>query len=186
MSFEFIVIGIFLIWSLFYLKLNSIDKTFLLLGLVFLFFSYFIPNVFIFNVSINLCIFVGFCCMLAFVCFYGFSIDMENLLYVLLIYVSLNVISIDFNSFFYSGVLSAIVLSVNILNFKDLKKLLLNVNFSLVICEFFNLIFLLNMLNFSTIFSFEFLKCFVFCNLIIFGIFVIDRILKRKMYEKII
>ena len=187
MSFTFIVLGVILIWCVFYLKLDSIVKLAFFLGLYLEFVGCFFSNCVIQNVSINFAIFTGYLIImfgLIMCCKDCLLKSVENVIYVLVIYVALNIVMVEFNSFFNWVPIVLIVLIINSLSC-DNRTGILSINLSLGICELFNLFYMLIKMDFSVIYSSEFLLCFVLSNCIFILIWFVREFIKRGKYEKV-
>ena len=186
MPIEFVILGIFLIWSLFYLRINNAINIVLIFSLLFLFFGCFYRGLIIGNFSTNVFVCIGAILFVVYLFFKSEKFSgkvVENSCYCLIVYACLNLISIEFNSFFNCLPLVIIVLIIHLLNHGE-SSILLSVNLSLFVCELINAFFMFPKMNFSVIFSNEFVRCFVVLNLSIGVLCLFSGIFKRNKYEK--
>lgn len=181
------LLGFSLIWCIFYFKFTSYKRLVLFLGVLIIFCGMFLNNVFIKNISVNICFLVGYLLIL----FSVIPLRLNSVLnaldkvgYGVILYICLNIVSLDFNLFFNWIPLVIIVIVFNGFN-SEVDNCFFGLNLTFGLCEIFNLFFISKKMNFSIIFSFEFVNCFVIGNSVMLLLFFILKIFKRKRYEKV-
>ena len=108
---------------------------------------------------------------------------LKNVLLYLIIYGVLNTISIELNLYFNVFPLMFVIILTHISNL-NAENILPSVNGCLFVCELFNGVIMFSKMNFTTIFSSEFVKCFVGINLISILIKFLINVATRRKYEK--
>lgn len=191
MMFDFFIIGAILIWCVFYARLDAVKNWILVASISLLFIGYFNldKSILIANVSVNLFGLISFILLVVYFLTYykniRFSRMIENVSYVVLLYLGLNIVSIEFNLFFNCLPLIAIIVVINGFNGFNFFTSILGLNISLFFVEILNSILMINQLQFATIFSREFVICYVYCNVLMTLLYIVVKFLKRGAYEKI-
>lgn len=188
MGFDFVVLGIILIWLLFYSDFRNQSNLVLMIGIVFLMIGYFVNAVTFNNISINFFNFFGMVYVLIFAIISG-GVRVKNTLYcgvlIAMLYVLINYIKFDFNMFFDLKPFIFVAVAVNLINVFSVKEGLISTIFGLIICEIFNVFFMLKEIDFMPILSCETTFCIVVCTItqLVFN-FLINRVKKVK-HEKV-
>ena len=188
MLFEFFILGFVLIFVMFFCDFSKVKNLWLFIAVLFLTMSYFVRLVNIGIMSTNLFVVIA----MVFVFLYIFSDwrdvkfcgAFSKILSILVIYIGLNLINIDFNMFFNLAWVLGVIVLVSVFNFYSITTDLFVVNVSLVGIEFVNALFLIKKLNFLVIFSREFVVVVVVLN----GFFVLKNLLVKAVklrYEKV-
>jgi len=178
MSFDFIVLGIFFIFILFYVREDNMGGLTIIKITTFLFLiGYFIKSLLIGSFYINLInlltIFIAITLMILLI-----KPDISKSIYIALIeciiYVLINFVFIDCNIYFSIIPFIAISIIIGMINLLKIKEWMLSIFLSIVTCEFFNMFFMLKKVNYVTLFQQEivifvmvnFLACFCFNSIL--------------------
>lgn len=182
--FEIIVLGVFVIWCLFYGKIKSGAEVFLFIGVISMIVGYFYKDVIIKSLTVDIFICFGVVMICLFLFCYGVNkINFENICLSVICYGIINLFSFEFNSFFGSGLLVCLILLISLFR-SGFRIYIQNINLSLILCELFNIFFMMSRMDFAVIFSNEFVRNFVVLNLVAVGMKIIVDMVKRGEYEK--
>ena len=188
MPFEFFVVGFFLICEIFFFDFSKGKNVWIFLSSLFLVFSYFVNYINIGLVSFNILVIVASFFVILYILSglksLSLRINISKVLTILVVYIVLNLINIDFNVFFNPlWLLGIIVLMLSFGNCGLLNDLFV-LNFSLISVELLNILFLIRKLNFVMIFSREFVVSLVILNTFAVLKNLLIRVVRLK-YEKI-
>ena len=191
MVFDFFIMGTVFIWSVFYLKINSVNKFLFLVSNMAMILSYFCSFLFIksLGISVNLLVLISMILYMLFLFRIGKNVNyksiFENVFCVLIAYVLLNLISVEFGSYFNVIPLIVVELLVNIANSNKMICSILGLNISLIVVEIFSCFYMFNKLSFASLFGREFVICVVVLNVVMWVYFKFFELVRNNRYEKI-
>lgn len=188
MPFDFVLIGIFLITSVFYLNKKDVKNIVIICAIFLLLIGYFFNGVCVANVRINLFNIVALI-TIVFVLIMLTKIKLKALILqtsiVVICYLIFNLISVDFNLFFDVKPLIVITTLVTLLFDLNLYGGVINIILSLSLCEIINVIIMLPKLKFIAIFSRDLILCIVLSCVVEIVVYYLLKLIKRKNYEKV-
>lgn len=164
MGIEFVLLGIYFIWQMFYSKKDR-SNLLIIFAVFSLLLGYFIGNIIIGNIMINVCNVLGLVLLILFAAVK--SCDMKNAIIsgimIGCIYGLINYIDIDYNLFFNEVTTIIVILVVNFLNKLSVEDSVLSVVIGIVLIEIFNIFLLLKKLEFVALFGESVVLCIVVC-----------------------
>ena len=166
MTIDFVLIGIYFIWLVFYYEKNKGNIP-LFLGVFLLLLGYFIKPIIVGDVFINICNVVGIVSLFAFV-FTSKKVNVKKSItsgvLISFIYGLINLIDMDFNLFFGAGLTIVVIIIINFLNCLLVEECVVSALVGLVLIEIFNIFFMLPKLEFVTIFGDVLVLCIGFAG----------------------
>ena len=173
MSIDFIIVGMFLIFSLFYMQNRGYKWILLKISMLMFLIGYFIGNIEIENITFNV---LNICSMLLFIIVTvgGIKREIRLVVYVssltVLLYIMANYIYLDCNMYFSLIPFILIATIVSLINNLSLKGSIVSTILSLGIVEIFNVFFLIGEIKYMALFQSKLSICIiivVLSNLII-------------------
>lgn len=187
MTIEFILLGVLLIYVIFYFDLKKQDNIMFFLAILFFMIGYFVKNAEFYFLSINFFNLFGLLYLIVYSLISIKNIK-TNAIYggmlIAILYILINYIKLDFNMFFDLNPIIFIMISVNFINCYTIKESILSSCLGIILCEIFNIFFMRPKLEFVAIFSEEIIVCVVFSVISIVVIKLLDKIVKGLRYEK--
>jgi len=187
MGIDFILVGVYFIWLIFY-KERVKQNLPLFLGVGLLLVGYFIKSVKFNCISINICRVLGIINLIVFILISGrvnVKKSLTSSIVIAILYGFINFIDIDFNLFFGTAVTVLIVIVINTLNMLTIDEYVLSTFGGLILVEIFNALFMYSKLDYVAIFSDDLAMCIVVCIGIRLFVNWILKLFKVVKYEKV-
>lgn len=183
MPLEFIFLGVIVITMIMYFNLKCVKNWFVILGIVLVMIGYFIGEINVKNISINVTILIG----LLLICstlFIGLNRKNRAIAIVLsigfsMLYLAVNFVSVDYNMFF-TIIPICVTLYLSHFFVRSINSQIFTVLFAAIICDILNMFLMVEYIDYWALFSRNLIVCIVLCILPILMGWII-----RKLFLKI-